>query len=445
MDGVRAALEGCWAGNKKRSVLARGRLIATTGRTGIVPLGGGRTVRRSCRECSLETEANVMTANEPVKPDPGPWLALLDTYSIQVLPNDTLLRGTLRSDLDPGSPAVHRALESWDAPAYLHHEEDVTEVVLVCPRGSPPARRLWLHGALFAATLLTTLAAGAMMSGIDPFRTQVLALGKFLVPYPSEFRLAALMTGASFAFPFLGVLLAHEMSHYAAARAHRIRTSLPFFIPFPPYLSIIGTVGAFIRLRSPAVRRAALFDVGAAGPIASFVLSIPLLIFGLSRSVVIPGHASVATPFIVQFLDQPVWLGNGLLLGALARLLTPGVAQGGQILLDPVAFAGWMGLFVTALNLLPLGQLDGGHVLYALFGDRQSRAARWFLLALVPLGFLWWGWWVWALLVAALHRGRMGHPALAQAGPGIGKKRTAVAWLMIFVFFITFVPIPLHL
>jgi len=317
--------------------------------------------------------------------------------------------------------------------------------VLVWPRGSPPARRLWLHGVLFVATLVTTLAAGAMMSGVDPFRTQVLALGSVLVPYPSGLRFAALLTGASFAVPFLGVLLAHEMSHYTAARAHRIRTSLPFFVPFPPYLSIIGTLGAFIRLRSPAVRRAALFDVGAAGPIASFLLSIPVLVVGLSRSVAIPGHGSVSTPFVVQFLGQPVWLGNGLLMGALARLLTPGVARGGPILLDPVAFAGWMGLFVTALNLLPLGQLDGGHILYALLGERQVRTARWFLLALVPLGFLWWGWWVWALLVVALHRGRMGHPALAQAGPDIGSGRTAVGWLMIFVFFITFVPVPLHL
>lgn len=386
-----------------------------------------------------------MAPDGAVKPDPGPWLPLLDAYSIQVLPHDTLLRGTLRTDLDPGSTQVRRALESWDAPAYLYHEGDDTEVVLVWPRGSPPARRLWLHGVLFVATLVTTLAAGAMMSGVDPFRTQVLALGSVLVPYPSGLRFAALLTGASFAVPFLGVLLAHEMSHYTAARAHRIRTSLPFFVPFPPYLSIIGTLGAFIRLRSPAVRRAALFDVGAAGPIASFLLSIPVLVVGLSRSVAIPGHGSVSTPFVVQFLGQPVWLGNGLLMGALARLLTPGVARGGPILLDPVAFAGWMGLFVTALNLLPLGQLDGGHILYALLGERQVRTARWFLLALVPLGFLWWGWWVWALLVVALHRGRMGHPALAQAGPDIGSGRTAVGWLMIFVFFITFVPVPLHL
>ncbi len=386
-----------------------------------------------------------MTVQDPVKADPGPWLPLLDEYAIQVLTHDTVVHGTLRTDLDPSSPEVLEALESWSAPAYLNHEGDVTEIVLVCPRGPSPSRRLWLHASLLAATLLTTLAAGAMLSGIDPFRTQVLSLGGMLVPYPSRLRPAALLTGVPFALPFMGVLLAHEMGHYTAARAHRIRTSLPYFIPFPPYLSIIGTVGAFIRLRSPAVRRAALFDVGAAGPIASFVLSIPLLLIGLGHSVVIPGHATLTSPFVVQFLGQPVWLGNGLLLDVLARVVTPGIAQRGPVLLDPMAFAGWLGLFVTALNLLPLGQLDGGHVLYALMRGRQSRVARWFLLSLVPLGFVWWGWWAWALLVAVLHRGRMSHPGLAQESPEIGTGRTVLAWGMIVVFFITFVPVPLHL
>jgi membrane-associated protease RseP (regulator of RpoE activity) len=386
-----------------------------------------------------------MTAPQPVKPDLGPWLPLLDSYEMQVLPHDTVLRGTLRTDLDPGAPEVRTALEAWSAPAYLSHEGDVTEIVLVYPHGAPPSRRLWLHVSLLAATLLTTLAAGAMLGGIDPFHTRFVPFGGVLIPYPSRIRLGALMEGVPFAIPFMGVLLAHEMSHYAAARAHRIRASLPYFIPFPPYLSVIGTVGAFIRLRSPTVRRAALFDVGAAGPIASFALSIPLLLIGLSRSVPIPGHANPTSPYLVQLLGQPIWLGNGLFMELLARLVTPGASMHGPILLDRLAFAGWLGLFVTALNLLPLGQLDGGHVLYALLQGRQARAARWFLLALIPLGFLWWGWWAWGLLIVALHRGRLGHPTVAQEAPPIGPGRTVVAWLMILVFFLTFVPVPIRL
>ncbi len=386
-----------------------------------------------------------MAAQEPVKPDVGRWLPLLDTYGIQALSYDTVLQGTLRKDLDPSSPEVRALLESWPTPAYLHHEKGLTEVVLVYPRASPPSPRLWLHGALLAATLITTLAAGAMLSGLDPFGTRVVSIGGYLIPYPSAVHFATLAVGAPFALSFMGVLLAHEMGHYAAARAHRIRTSLPFFIPFPPYLSIIGTVGAFIRLQAPAVRRAALFDVGAAGPLVSFALSIPLFAWGLTRSVPLHGYGSMATPFVVQFLGQPVWLGNGLLLDVLARVFAPGLQGGTAVLLDPFAFAGWLGLFVTALNLLPLGQLDGGHVLYAFAKGRQSRVAGWFLAVLVPLGFLWWGWWVWAILIAVLHRGRMRHPEVAQDKPEIGRTRTALAWIVIGVFFLTFVPVPIKL
>ncbi len=386
-----------------------------------------------------------MTAQEPVKPDPGQWLPLLETYGIQALPHDTVLQGTLRPDLDPSSPEVLAALDSWSTSAYLYHEDGVTEVVLVYPRGAPPSPRLWLHAGLLAATLLTTMAAGAMLSGLDPFRTRFLPIAGFLLPYPSAVHLTSLAVGAPFALPFLGVLLAHEMGHYTAARVHRIRTSLPFFIPFPPYLSLIGTVGAFIRLQAPAVRRAALFDVGAAGPFASFLLSIPLFAWGLTRSLPVPGYASAAAPFVVQFVGQPVWLGNGILLDVLAHTFVPGLHGGNAILLDPLAFAGWLGLFVTALNLLPLGQLDGGHVLYAFVRGRQSRVAAWFLVILLPLGFLWWGWWVWAAFIAILHRGRVSHPSVAQDEPDIGPARTVLAWCMIGVFFLTFVPVPIRL
>jgi membrane-associated protease RseP (regulator of RpoE activity) len=179
--------------------------------------------------------------------------------------------------------------------------------------------------------------------------------------------------GASFAFPFLGVLMAHEMGHWAAARAHRVRASLPYFIPFPPYFSVIGTIGAFIRLRGPIVRRSVLFDIGSSGPFASFLCSLPLLAAGLALSEVAPGRADVRSPFVVFFLDQPVWLGNGLLTHAMALLLGPGPVGESPIHLHPFALVGWLGLFVTTLNLLPLGQLDGGHVLHAL--DPRAAAA----------------------------------------------------------------------
>ena len=380
-----------------------------------------------------------------VKENPvGAWLPLLERYEITTLPHDILLRGTLLPGLDGASPQVREVLAEWGGEAHLHAQDGETEVVLVLP-GRDDGSRLWLHALLFLATVVTTLAAGALLEGLDPFRTRIFRLGEMVVPYPTRLHMPTLVTGLPFALPFLGVLLGHEMGHWAAARRHRIRASLPYFIPFPPYLSIIGTLGAFIRLKGATVRRAQLFDVGASGPVVSFVLSLPLLAAGLLLSETVPGQATLASPFVIEFAGQAIWLGNGPVLHVMAALLGPGSPGGDPILLHPFAFAGWLGLFVTALNLLPLGQLDGGHVLYALFGERQALVARIFLYALLPLGLLWWGWWAWAALVFFLHRGRMGHPRVVQPQVRLDRGRTLVGWALLLVFFLTFVPIPIDL
>jgi membrane-associated protease RseP (regulator of RpoE activity) len=321
----------------------------------------------------------------------------------------------------------------------------VTEVVIVYQARDEAKRWPWMHVALFALTLVTTLAAGALMAGFDPFGTEVLWIGELSIPYPSEVDWRTLALGAPFALPFLGVLLAHEMGHYAAARLHRVRVTLPYFIPFPPYFSIIGTIGAFIRLRGPMVRRATLFDVGSAGPIASFVTSLPLLAVGLAWSEPVPGAATLTTPFAIQFAGQMVWLGNGVIAHLLATWIAPVSVGETLLLLHPLALVGWLGLFVTALNLLPLGQLDGGHVVYALAPARHGLAARLFVLCLIPLGLLWWGWWAWATVVLLINRGRVGHPAVLQHEPSIGVRRRLLGWILIVMFFVTFVPIPIGL
>ncbi len=379
-----------------------------------------------------------------VKDDFGPWLSLFEDYEIGTLSADLLLRGTLRSDLHATSPEVLEAVASWGRPVHFHQGDERVEVALVA-QGPPVPDRIWLHALLLALTLLTTLSAGALLAGTDPFSTRVWELGRMLIPYPTTVRWSTLAIGAPFAFPFLGVLLAHEMGHWAAARRHSIRASLPYFIPFPPYLSIIGTVGAFIRLRGATIRRAHLFDVGASGPLLSFVLSLPLLAVGLSMSRALPGMAPDMSPFLINFAGTPIQLGDSVLLHGLTAVFGPSPGNAGPILLHPVAFAGWLGLFVTALNLLPLGQLDGGHILYALLGRRQERIGRLFLMSLVPLGLLWWGWWGWAALVAVLNRGRVGHPRVVQPDEEVGGLRAVVGWFMIFVFFLTFVPVPLRL
>lgn len=386
-----------------------------------------------------------MAGFERVNPDPGVWLPLLEEYSLTRLPGDTVVRGVLKRHLSADSPEVVEALEAWPAQAHLSADGDGVDIVLVYRSREGRSSRLGLHATLFLLTAVTTLGAGALMAGVDPFRTRILEVGELYLPYPSGLDVARLWLGVTFAAPFLGVLLAHEMSHFWAARRHGVRATLPYFIPFPPYFSVIGSLGAFIRLRSPTVRRSTLFDIGASGPLASALVSLPLLVVGLARSAPTAGPSSLATPFVIRFAGEPVWLGNGVATHLLATLFGPAPVGETLILLHPLALAGWLGLFVTALNLLPLGQLDGGHVLYSMQPERHAGYARLFLMALIPMGLLWWGWWAWAALVWLLHRGRMGHPPVIQPGPGVGRVRCALGWFLIVTFLLTLVPVPIRL
>lgn len=387
-----------------------------------------------------------MVGPRAVKPvDSTMWIPLLAEYRRVSLAFENVLVGTLLPHLDPASPEVIEALESWPGQAYLDARARGTHIVLVYPAARRPRRWPWMHVALFAATLLTTLGAGALMVGRDPFGTEVLRIGGLSIPYPSTVDWSTLALGAPFAIPFLVVLLAHELSHYLAARRHRVRATLPYFVPFPPYFSIIGTLGAFIRLLGPTVRRATLFDIGASGPLASFILSLPLFAIGLAWSEPIPGASSLATPFALQFSGQVVWLGNGLLTHLLASWLAPVSVGETLLLLHPLALVGWLGLFVTKLNLLPLGQLDGGHILYALAPERHTRVARVFLYGLILAGLVWWGWWAWAVLVLVVNRGRLSHPRVLQHEPSIGRFRRVLGWLLILMFLFTFVPMPVRL
>ena len=186
-----------------------------------------------------------------------------------------------------------------------------------------------------------------------------------------------LLRGLPFSLTLMTILLAHEFGHYLACVYYRVDASLPYFLPSP---TLIGTFGAFIRIRSPIYSKRVLFDIGIAGPLAGFVFLLPALAIGLAFSKVIPGIAHQGS---VQFGTPPVqWL--------LEQAIFPGVAPG-DIYLHPVARAAWVGVFATALNLLPIGQLDGGHILYALVGERHKLVSKVVIALLVPLGiFFWW-------------------------------------------------------
>jgi membrane-associated protease RseP (regulator of RpoE activity) len=227
----------------------------------------------------------------------------------------------------------------------------------------------------------------------------------------------------------LGILLAHEMGHYLACRRYGVDATLPMFLP-APVLSLVGTLGAFIRIRSPIPHRRALFDIGIAGPLAGFAVTLPVLVAGCLEARIVPDRPD-------QF---GIYLGEPLLFQWLATAIRGTVPDGATMSLGPLGLAGWFGLFVTALNLIPIGQLDGGHIAYAVLRHRAhvlSRAGSWVCFGLVYFGP---NWLVWALLLRLLGRR---HPATLNDGEPIGRARVALAIFALAMFLVSFVPNPI--
>jgi membrane-associated protease RseP (regulator of RpoE activity) len=229
----------------------------------------------------------------------------------------------------------------------------------------------------------------------------------------------------------LSILFAHEMGHYLAARYYKVDVTLPFFIPFPvPGFSLVGTLGAFIRIKSPIPNRRALFDIGVAGPLAGFVVCLPVLWLGIREAT-------------VQRLTEEtggMFLGEPLLFGWVSRLVHGSLGADQTLLMGRLGLAAWFGLLVTALNLMPIGQLDGGHVTYSLLRDRAhriSRVASWLCVALVYFGP---SWILWAILMRVL--GRRHPPTLDDEAP-IGRARVVVGLLSLVVFVVCFTPNPI--
>ncbi|MBS1854859.1 MAG: site-2 protease family protein [Acidobacteria bacterium] len=283
--------------------------------------------------------------------------------------------------------------------------------------------RYWLYSLLFALTILTTCVVGASMQ-LDfernlPFDIErSLDLWGVIWHHP-----LLLLEGLPFSLTLLGILLAHEMGHYLASEYHRVDASLPYFLPSP----FLGTFGAFIRVRSPIYTKRALFDIGIAGPLAGFVCLVPALAVGLAFSRIVPGVAHQSDiHFGVPSLE---WL--------LIQAIFPG-ASTSDICLHPVARAAWIGMFATAMNLLPIGQLDGGHILYAFFPSRHRQVGRLLCLAMLPCGLLWKGWAFWGLVLLWLGRR---HPAIEDPEPlTAGRRKLGLVALVVFAICLTLVP-----
>jgi membrane-associated protease RseP (regulator of RpoE activity) len=339
-----------------------------------------------------------------------------------------IVEGLVRPEHAGPSPALAAALADFDGQHYWDPGPDGHWLVLVREQDRKP-ERWWLHALLFAVTLITMMVAGSSLSGVLPETWQL----------PSA---RTLLTGLPFALPLAAILLAHESGHYVAARRYRVDSSPPFFLPFPPQLNVLGTMGAFIRLRSAIFDRRTLFDIGVAGPLAGAIIAIPVLAVGLAQSTVTSVLPPV--PFARQFLlwgPHPFYLGDSLLLLAIRAFVAPhGVLQ-----LSPMAVAGWAGLLITMLNLLPLAQLDGGHVTFAMFGRTQRWIARATWLALLPLGYYFWPfWWVWAAIGLIVGRGRLAHPRVLAPERPLSNGRRWLGAIAILLFVATFMPLPVH-
>ncbi len=309
---------------------------------------------------------------------------------------------------------------------------------VIIPKQSNP----WINLALLIITLISVLFTGAAYEcqGCVPAT------------------LAEWLAGLPMMLAMMGILLAHEFGHYFAAKYHKVAVTLPYFIPLP-IVSPVGTMGAFIQLRQPFKTKKQLFDIGVAGPLGGLILAIPLIFWGVANSPVqeiVRGDNSVLEGNSLFYLSVKFLLHGQLLpsfenyshlpswiefLSLLAGVLPAG--GGVDIYLNSLAFAAWFGLFVTAMNLLPVGQLDGGHVIYCLLGEH----ARWLGLFLVGvmfiLGIFWWsGWLLWAILVFFVIG--PGHPPPLYDLVPLGWPRTLLAYVMIFIFIILFMPNPLQ-
>jgi len=270
-----------------------------------------------------------------------------------------------------------------------------------------------VHLVLFVLTLFSTLFVGAMQTGAD------------LLKEPFN-----IYKGIPFSFTLMLILICHELSHYFASRKHGVEATLPYFIPAP---TIIGTFGAFIKMKSPIVTRKALIDIGASGPIAGFIISVIATIIGLNMSEIVSSAQAKGA----------LNLGDSLLFSLLSRIILGVTPSDSDILLNPVAFAGWIGLFVTSINLIPIGQLDGGHIAYALFGEKHNRLSFILIFVMVLFGFfLWEGWLVWAVLLLILG---LRHPPVVYWEVPLDSKRKFIGWLALVIFILTFIPTPFQL
>jgi membrane-associated protease RseP (regulator of RpoE activity) len=322
-----------------------------------------------------------------------------------------------------------------------------------------PTRRTWIkHILLLIITFATATIAGTLFPfGVIPTLPEADPqswgeIGEFILSAPVKYPLfiayvlnqvfgspEILIYGLTFSISLLFILIAHEMGHYVACRIYGVDATLPYFIPTPPLIGPAGTFGAFIKILSPMPSRKAVFDIGVAGPIAGFIMLIPIAVLGLATMESVPPEQSAASSSLIVFSDPLLMKGLGYLFNIDLRF---GVG-------NAFYFAAWVGLLVTALNLIPSGQLDGGHAIYSVFGARTHYwTGRIAFVIMAALSII--GWYIYgspsgfliAILLGVMMRVR--HPEPYDRSP-LDRKRKAVAFLTLVIFILCFVPFPIQL
>lgn len=347
------------------------------------------------------------------------------------------------------------ALRSLEITPLFRQEKDQHVILLLSGVVQPNPSKVWVNIVLFILTLISVFLAGVYYTLGGVYQGPPNPGFQELLPYVRD----SIGGGLAFTISLLAILLAHEFGHYLAGRYHRTHVTLPYFIPFP--FSAFGTMGAFIQLKEPPRNKRILLDIGIAGPIAGLVVAIPVLLLGLSLSevsqiptILSPGQGLqiegnsllyLFSKYVIfgQLLPSPGSYGGLSAVEYWVRYFFTGqpLPLGGvDVMLSPVAWAGWAGLLVTALNLIPAGQLDGGHVLYSLVGSRAKLLLPIILVALALLGFVWPGWWLWAFLILLL--GRYHAEPLDQITT-LDPNRQAVAVVGLVIFILVFTPVPL--
>jgi membrane-associated protease RseP (regulator of RpoE activity) len=358
-------------------------------------------------------------------------------------------RGRLNQDSIEAYDFLAEKLKVYNMTPLFRWDGDQHAILIVQGVVSPKPSNPKINLILFILTVLSVLITGALYGMSEQLPENLLDAIWPLV-----------LKGLPFAVSMLSILAAHEFGHYLMGRYHKVNVTLPYFIPFP--LSPFGTLGAFISMKSIPKNRRHLLDIGVAGPLAGLAVAIPVLLIGLSGSTLDKLPAAAASMPALQLEGNSLlylffkwlvfgqWLPSPASYGSLPPILHwisfffTGMPQpwgGLDVSINSVAWAGWAGLLVTSLNLIPAGQLDGGHVFYVLFGQKTAKKIFPFILAAtIVMGFVWTGWWVWTALI--FFTGRAYAEPLDQITP-LDTKRKIIAIFALIVFILTFIPVPL--